>query len=74
MNNSSVFPGGKLWWADDDLAQLGTVAKRDGRNPAVLRNKTSGLVHMKVYDRDGQKGALRYSQGCCKNSLTSHCL
>lgn len=50
------FSGGKLWWADDDLAQLGTVAKRDGRNPVVLRNKTSGLVHMKVYDRDGQKG------------------
>uniref|UniRef100_A0A8C1IX14 Low density lipoprotein receptor-related protein 1Bb n=1 Tax=Cyprinus carpio TaxID=7962 RepID=A0A8C1IX14_CYPCA len=41
--------GGKLWWADDDLAQLGTVAKRDGRNPAVLRNKTSGVVHMKVH-------------------------
>uniref|UniRef100_A0A8C1BL65 Low density lipoprotein receptor-related protein 1Bb n=1 Tax=Cyprinus carpio carpio TaxID=630221 RepID=A0A8C1BL65_CYPCA len=49
--------GGKLWWANEDLAQLGTVAKRDGRNLAVLRNKTSGVVHMKVYDRDGQKGA-----------------
>lgn len=48
--------GGRLWWADDDLAQLGTVAKRDGRNMVVLRNKTSGVVHMKVYDRDGQKG------------------
>lgn len=58
MNNSSVFPGGKLWWANEDLAQLGTVAKRDGRNLAVLRNKTSGVVHMKVYDRDGQRGAL----------------
>ncbi|XP_031438138.1 low-density lipoprotein receptor-related protein 1B isoform X1 [Clupea harengus] len=48
--------GGRLWWADDDLAQLGTVAKRDGRNMVVLRNKTSGVVHMKVYDRDGHKG------------------
>uniref|UniRef100_A0AAV2K5L6 EGF-like domain-containing protein n=1 Tax=Knipowitschia caucasica TaxID=637954 RepID=A0AAV2K5L6_KNICA len=48
--------GGKLWWADDDSAQLGTVTKRDGRNPVVLRNKTSGVVHMKVYDREGQKG------------------
>uniref|UniRef100_A0A8C6WZR3 Low density lipoprotein receptor-related protein 1Bb n=1 Tax=Neogobius melanostomus TaxID=47308 RepID=A0A8C6WZR3_9GOBI len=48
--------GGKLWWADDESAQLGTVTKRDGRNPVVLRNKTSGVVHMKVYDREGQKG------------------
>ncbi|XP_016375775.1 low-density lipoprotein receptor-related protein 1B-like [Sinocyclocheilus rhinocerous] len=59
--------GGKLWWADEDLAQLGTVAKRDGRNPAVLRNKTSGVVHMKVYDRDGQKGrnACQLNNGGC---------
>ncbi|XP_049341186.1 low-density lipoprotein receptor-related protein 1B isoform X1 [Astyanax mexicanus] len=59
--------GGKLWWADDDLAQLGTIAKRDGRNPMVLRNKTSGVVHMKVYDRDGQKGrnACQLNNGGC---------
>ncbi|XP_056127208.1 low-density lipoprotein receptor-related protein 1B isoform X1 [Rhinichthys klamathensis goyatoka] len=59
--------GGRLWWADDDLAQLGTVAKRDGRNPVVLRNKTSGMVHMKVYDRDGQKGrnACQLNNGGC---------
>uniref|UniRef100_A0A8C9TUU4 Low density lipoprotein receptor-related protein 1Ba n=1 Tax=Scleropages formosus TaxID=113540 RepID=A0A8C9TUU4_SCLFO len=48
--------GGKLWWADDSSGQLGTVTKRDGRNPAVLRTKTTGVVHMKVYDKDGQKG------------------
>uniref|UniRef100_A0A8C7QGA3 EGF-like domain-containing protein n=1 Tax=Oncorhynchus mykiss TaxID=8022 RepID=A0A8C7QGA3_ONCMY len=48
--------GNKLWWADDDSAHLGTVNKRDGRNPVVLRNKTSGVVHMKVYDREGQRG------------------
>lgn len=48
--------GGKLWWADEESAQLGTVTKRDGRNLVVLRNKTSGVVHMKVYDREGQKG------------------
>uniref|UniRef100_A0A8C5HU04 EGF-like domain-containing protein n=1 Tax=Gouania willdenowi TaxID=441366 RepID=A0A8C5HU04_GOUWI len=48
--------GGKLWWADDELGQLGTVTKRDGRNAAILRNKTYGVVHMKVYDREGQKG------------------
>lgn len=48
--------GGKLWWADEESAQLGTVTKRDGRNPVILRNKTSGVVHMKVYDREGQKG------------------
>lgn len=53
--------GGKLWWADEESAQLGTVTKRDGRNPLVLRNKTSGVVHMKVYDREGQKGALAHA-------------
>uniref|UniRef100_A0A8D2ZZH8 EGF-like domain-containing protein n=1 Tax=Scophthalmus maximus TaxID=52904 RepID=A0A8D2ZZH8_SCOMX len=48
--------GGKLWWADEESAQLGTVTKRDGRNLVILRNKTNGVVHMKVYDREGQKG------------------
>nr|XP_055074200.1 low-density lipoprotein receptor-related protein 1B-like isoform X3 [Misgurnus anguillicaudatus] len=48
--------GGKLWWADDILAQLGTFNKRDGRNLMVLRNKTTGVVHIKVYDKDSQKG------------------
>ncbi|KAJ8282634.1 hypothetical protein COCON_G00051530 [Conger conger] len=59
--------GGKLWWADDGLAQLGTVTKRDGRNPLVLRNKTSGVVHMKVYDKEGQKGrnACQQNNGGC---------
>lgn len=51
-----VFTGNKLWWADDDSAQLGTASKRDGRNHMILRNKTNGVVHMKVYDREGQKG------------------
>ena len=48
--------GGKLCWADGESAQPGTVTKSDGRNPLVLRNKTSGVVHMKVFDREGQKG------------------
>ncbi|XP_033870304.3 low-density lipoprotein receptor-related protein 1B-like isoform X1 [Acipenser ruthenus] len=48
--------GDKLWWADENSAQFGTVNKKDGRNPAVLRNKTAGVVHIKVYDKDGQKG------------------
>ncbi|ELK04590.1 Low-density lipoprotein receptor-related protein 1B [Pteropus alecto] len=47
----------KLWWADQNLAQLGTCSKRDGRNPTVLRNKTSGVVHMKVYDKEAQQGS-----------------
>lgn len=51
-----MLTGGKLWWADEESAQLGTVTKRDGRNLEILRNKTSGVVHMKVYDREGQKG------------------
>ncbi|GAB0191315.1 low-density lipoprotein receptor-related protein 1B [Grus japonensis] len=46
----------KLWWADQNLAQIGTCNKKDGRNPTVLRNKTSGVVHMKVYDKAAQQG------------------
>ncbi|OXB63008.1 hypothetical protein ASZ78_003103 [Callipepla squamata] len=46
----------KLWWADQNLAQIGTCNKRDGRNPTILRNKTSGVVHMKVYDKAAQQG------------------
>lgn len=53
---SLIGTGGKLWWADEESGQLGTVTKRDGRNLVILRNKTSGVVHMKVYDREGQKG------------------
>lgn len=52
----TMVAGGKLWWADDDSGQLGTVTKRDGRNLAILRNKTGGVIHMKVYDREAQKG------------------
>lgn len=55
---TSLITGGKLWWADEESGQLGTVTKRDGRNVVILRNKTSGVVHMKVYDREGQKGEL----------------
>nr|XP_033800021.1 low-density lipoprotein receptor-related protein 1B [Geotrypetes seraphini] len=45
----------KIWWADQDLAQMGTCDKKDGRNPTVVRNKTSGVVHMKVYDKEAQQ-------------------
>lgn len=38
------------------MAQIGTVRKKDGQNMAVLRTKTSGVVQIRVYDRDGQKG------------------
>lgn len=51
-----MISGSKLWWADEESAQLGLVTKRDGQNLVILRNKTSGVVHMKVYDREGQKG------------------
>lgn len=54
-----IFTDKKLWWADHNLGQLGTCNKKDGRNPTVLRNKTSGVVHMKVYDKARQKGKPR---------------
>ncbi|KAJ8003649.1 hypothetical protein DPEC_G00150520 [Dallia pectoralis] len=48
--------GAKLWWADDSLAQMGTVRKTDKLDIEVLRNKTTGIVHMKMYDKDSQSG------------------
>lgn len=68
--------GGKLWWADEDSAQLGTVTKRDGRNLVILRNKTSGVVHMKVYDREAQKGkqAPRHQHTNTQVNMVPYCL
>lgn len=51
-----LWSGSKLWWADDALAQIGTVRKKDGQNMTVLRSKTTGVVQIRVYDKDGQKG------------------
>lgn len=62
IRNLFIFIDKKLWWADHNLAQLGTCSKRDGRNPAVLRNKTSGVVHMKVYDKAAQQGTSHWSE------------
>ncbi len=56
--------GGKLWWADDVLAQLGTINKRDGKNLTVLRNETTGVIHIKVYDKDSQKGKKKHIPQC----------
>ncbi|CAB1328019.1 unnamed protein product, partial [Coregonus sp. 'balchen'] len=54
--NRCSLDGAKLWWADDNLAQLGTISKRGGLDMVVLRNKTTGIVHMKMYDKDSQTG------------------
>lgn len=67
-----TFTGGKLWWADDEMAQLGTVTKRDGRNFVVLRNKTSGVVHMKVYEKEGQKGKQAHTQRSGQKTYVIH--
>uniref|UniRef100_A0A3Q2NMI4 LDL receptor related protein 1 n=1 Tax=Fundulus heteroclitus TaxID=8078 RepID=A0A3Q2NMI4_FUNHE len=48
--------GDKLWWADQGTDQIGTCDKKDGRNWKVLRNNTSPMMHMRIYDEDVQKG------------------
>uniref|UniRef100_H2ZVH0 EGF-like domain-containing protein n=1 Tax=Latimeria chalumnae TaxID=7897 RepID=H2ZVH0_LATCH len=58
----------KLWWADQNSAQLGICNKKDGRNPTVLRNKTSGIVHMKVYDKETQQDQVHCSNLCHVNN------
>lgn len=48
--------GDKLWWADQGTDQIGTCDKKDGGNWKVLRNNTSPMMHMRIYDEDVQKG------------------
>uniref|UniRef100_A0A671R1Y9 Low-density lipoprotein receptor-related protein 1-like n=1 Tax=Sinocyclocheilus anshuiensis TaxID=1608454 RepID=A0A671R1Y9_9TELE len=42
--------GDKLWWADQGTDQIGTCDKSDGGNWKVLRNNTSPMMHMKIYN------------------------
>lgn len=48
--------GEKLWWADQGTDQIGTCDKRDGGNWKVLRNSTSAMMHLKIYNETVQKG------------------
>ncbi|KAK6321281.1 hypothetical protein J4Q44_G00082570 [Coregonus suidteri] len=48
--------GEKLWWADQGTDQIGTCDKSDGGNWKVLRNSTSPMMHMKIYNETVQKG------------------
>lgn len=51
--------GDKLWWADQGTDQIGICDKKDGGNWKVLRNSTSPMMHMKIYNETVQKGAGR---------------
>uniref|UniRef100_A0A8C2HXH6 Low-density lipoprotein receptor-related protein 1-like n=1 Tax=Cyprinus carpio TaxID=7962 RepID=A0A8C2HXH6_CYPCA len=42
--------GEKLWWADQGTDQIGTCDKSNGGNWKVLRNNTSPMMHMKIYN------------------------
>jgi len=48
--------GDKLWWADQGTDQIGTCDKKDGSNWKVLRNSTSPMMHMKIYNETVQRG------------------
>uniref|UniRef100_A0AAX7SPU8 EGF-like domain-containing protein n=1 Tax=Astatotilapia calliptera TaxID=8154 RepID=A0AAX7SPU8_ASTCA len=50
--------GDKLWWADQGTDQIGTCDKKDGGNWKVLRNNTSPMMHMRIYDEDVQKAGV----------------
>uniref|UniRef100_A0A3Q2X6U1 Low density lipoprotein receptor-related protein 1Aa n=1 Tax=Haplochromis burtoni TaxID=8153 RepID=A0A3Q2X6U1_HAPBU len=57
----------KLWWADQGTDQIGTCDKKDGGNWKVLRNSTSPMMHMKIYDETVQKGA-EFGTNLCSNN------
>lgn len=45
-----------MWWADQGTDQIGTCDKKDGGSWKVLRNSTSPMMHMKIYNETVQKG------------------
>lgn len=51
-----LLPGNKLWWADQASERMGTCNKKDGTEVTVLRNSTTLVMHMKVYDESIQQG------------------
>uniref|UniRef100_A0A6Q2XLQ3 EGF-like domain-containing protein n=1 Tax=Esox lucius TaxID=8010 RepID=A0A6Q2XLQ3_ESOLU len=48
--------GDKLWWADHGTDQVGTCDKSDGGGWKVLRNNTSPVMHMRIYNESLQAG------------------
>ncbi|XP_058867450.1 low-density lipoprotein receptor-related protein 1 isoform X2 [Acipenser ruthenus] len=56
--------GDKLWWADQGTDQMGTCDKKTGADWTVLRNSTSPMMHMKVYDESVQLG----TNPCSRNN------
>lgn len=54
--------GDKLWWADQVSEKMGTCNKADGSGSVVLRNSTTLVMHMKVYDESIQLGR-QWSEG-----------
>ncbi|KAM3845339.1 prolow-density lipoprotein receptor-related protein 1 [Vipera latastei] len=53
--------GDRLWWADQASEKMGTCNKKDGSDAVVLRNSTTLVMHMKIYDEIIQQ------QGECVN-------
>uniref|UniRef100_H3BGS9 Prolow-density lipoprotein receptor-related protein 1 n=1 Tax=Latimeria chalumnae TaxID=7897 RepID=H3BGS9_LATCH len=48
--------GDKLWWADQASEQMGTCNKKDGTDVQVLRNSTTLVMHMKIYNEEIHEG------------------
>ncbi|XP_067287513.1 low-density lipoprotein receptor-related protein 1 isoform X2 [Pseudorasbora parva] len=59
LNKASALAimGDKLWWADQGTDQIGTCNKSDGGDWKVLRNSTSPMMHMKIYNETVQTGS-----------------
>lgn len=56
VSSPPASPGDKLWWADQVSEKMGTCNKADGSESVVLRNSTTLVMHMKVYDESIQLG------------------
>ncbi|NWV51617.1 LRP1 protein, partial [Daphoenositta chrysoptera] len=64
--SSCLLPAGdKLWWADQASERMGTCNKKDGTEVTVLRNSTTLVMHMKVYDESIQQAG---TNPCSQNN------
>ena len=73
VSSPPASPGDKLWWADQVSEKMGTCNKADGSGSVVLRNSTTLVMHMKVYDESIQLGEAGPGPGQWAGVSGRHC-
>ncbi|CAH1165542.1 unnamed protein product [Phyllotreta striolata] len=74
LNNVSAIAvyGTRLYYADDDAQTVRSVDKSTGADDSILRNGTGGVLALRIYDPDEQKGS--HPCGVAKGGCQHLCL